>query len=266
MAGRDGGILIADGHPLCRSGLISMVAHELGMPQVRGVAEFPAVLQALTSDSSLVLLAIDSHLPGLNGLEDLKRVRRHWPSLRVVVTTWHHHTGDALAALSAGVHGYIPKDMPAADLARAFAAVLAGHIYVPEMISEGAGKNPLADGGDKALHHGVLTTRQREVLTLLADGKSNKEIGRALNISEGTVKVHITASFRVLGVHNRVGAAAALQKLTEPAVDGQPELPGLGGKPSNGSGGPFEKMAFTGLSALVTQGWLQEMPTLALPL
>jgi len=264
MAGQDGGILIADGHPLCRSGLVSMVAHELGMPRVNGVADFPAVLQALTSDSSLILLAIDSHLPGLNGLDDLKRIRHHWPSLRVVVTTWHHHTGDALSALSAGVHGYIPKDMPAADLASAFSTVLSGHIYVPEMISEGAWKNPLPDSGGQPAPHAILTVRQREVLTLLADGKSNKEIGRALNISEGTVKVHITASFRVLGVHNRVGAAAALQKLAEPAAGGQPELPGLGAHKLQNGAGPFEKLAFAGLSAFVGQSWLEDLPVLLL--
>jgi DNA-binding NarL/FixJ family response regulator len=258
MTGQDGGILIADGHPLCRSGLVSMVAHDLGVPRVSGVADFPAVLQALTSDSSIVLLAIDSHLPGLNGLEDLKRIRHHWPSLRVVVTTWHHHTGDALSALSAGVHGYIPKDMPAADLASAFSTVLSGHIYVPEMISEGAWKTTPPDGGGHPAPHAVLTVRQREVLTLLADGKSNKEIGRALNISEGTVKVHITASFRILGVHNRVGAAAALQKLVEPTPAGQPELPGLGARKPDA--GPIEKMIFVSISAFVGQSWLEELP------
>ncbi|MNR09134.1 CsgBAC operon transcriptional regulatory protein [compost metagenome] len=105
-------------------------------------------------------------------------------------------------------------------MAASFRSVLDGNIYIPSTVCD-VQAEPRPD-----VHDGphLLTCRQRQVLTLLTAGKSNKEIGRALMISESTVKVHLTAAFRQLGVHSRMAAAAALQ---QQRGSSQPDLPGL---------------------------------------
>lgn len=132
---------------------------------------------------------------------------------------WSNDCRKALGALAAGAHGYIPKRLALEDMLRAFDTALNGQIYVPPGISqvvEPARRSAAVDSSS-------LTGRQREVISLLAKGRSNKEIARALNIAEGTVKVHVAAIFRLFGVRNRVSAAAALME----AASGEPLLPGL---------------------------------------
>ena len=110
-------------------------------------------------------------------------------------------------------------------MSRAFEAILSGHIYVPPLVSDVTVKTGV--GGGHPVSSAALTDRQFEVLKLVAAGRSNKEIARSLFIAEGTVKVHITAAFRALGVHNRVSAAAALQN--QPRNDNASQIffPGL---------------------------------------
>lgn len=226
MADTREGVLIADSHRLCRGGLMSIMSTELGLPAVAGVDDFAGAMAELDRDPQIGLLMVDFRLPGMGGMDGLRRIRLHRPELRVVVMAWHQDRGEAFEALSAGAHGYVPKDLPSPEMVHALQTVLNGQIYVPSIISDVSlkGSPAAADGAD---HEGELTLRQREVLTHLAAGLSNKEIARALNIAEGTVKVHITAAFRTLHVHNRVGAAAALQKITAARRTGQPEIPGL---------------------------------------
>lgn len=115
-----------------------------------------------------------------------------------------------LQALGAGVHGYVPMDLSAEEMLGAFKSVLSGQIYVPKLMSEVCAKQ-LAVAPGSGSHDLSFTDRQSQVLALMTAGRSNKEIARTLHIAEGTVKVHITAAFRVLGVHNRVSAAAAIR-------------------------------------------------------
>jgi DNA-binding NarL/FixJ family response regulator len=199
---------------------------ELALPKVLGVDDFQGAMDQLDDDADIGLLMVDARLPGMGGMEGLRRIRVHRPDLRVVVMAWHQDRAEAFEALSAGAHGYVPKDLPSPEMVHALQTVLSGQIYVPAIISDVSLKGA-ATTHDGAEHDGELTVRQREVLTHLAAGLSNKEIARALSIAEGTVKVHITAAFRTLHVHNRVGAAAALQKLSLTRRAGQPDLPGL---------------------------------------
>jgi DNA-binding NarL/FixJ family response regulator len=226
MAETREGVLIADSHRLCRGGLMSIMSTELGLPAVTGADDFAGAMVELDRDPRIGLLMVDYRLPGMGGMDGLRRIRLHRPDLRVVVMAWHQDRAEAFEALSAGAHGYVPKDLPSPEMVHALQTVLNGQIYVPSIISDVSlkGSPSMHEGSD---HEGELTLRQREVLTHLAAGLSNKEIARALSIAEGTVKVHITAAFRTLHVHNRVGAAAALQKLTAGRRLGQPELPGL---------------------------------------
>jgi DNA-binding NarL/FixJ family response regulator len=258
IADMRGGILIADSHRLCRGGLKSLLSSDLGVADVKGVDDFPAALAELDRDRKITVLLVDSALPGMGGMDGLRRIRLHRPELRIVVIAWRQDRSDAFEALAAGAHGYIPKDLPDDEMVQALQTVLSGQIYVPPIISDvTVTTTPATHDG---AFEGELTLRQREVLTHLAAGLSNKEIARVLSIAEGTVKVHITAAFRALHVHNRVGAVTAMQKFKDANRSGQPELPGLKteGAPKDGATpqNPLAKLLAAGLPLVTGQAWL----------
>lgn len=212
-------LLIADASPLCRAGIISMLR---GIdPDICCVEtdDLPST-NARLAGGDVDLAVLDLGLPGMNNLAGLRALRAHYPRTPLVVTAWSNDGHHALAALMAGAHGYIPKRLTHEDMLRAFETALRGQIYVPPGMSQarGATPRPTLDGAS-------LTGRQREVVDLLSTGKSNKEIARALNIAEGTVKVHVAAVFRLFGVHNRVSAAAALRE--DHRAASEPLLPGF---------------------------------------
>lgn len=215
-------VLVGDGHPLCRAGLIAILTMEVQVLDVSGADSFAAVLGALDGQSAIDLAVLDVDLPGMQGFDGLRRLRAVYPRLRIALLSDDPDRSDILRTLSAGFQGFIPKDLSPAELTLALRTVHSGQIYVPAFTS--AGDAPARD----ALRRGqLLTDRQREVLNLLAAGRSNKEIGRSLGITEGTVKVHITAAFRQLGVRNRVSAASAFQAIgLSPRVE-EPLLPGM---------------------------------------
>ena len=159
-----------------------------------------------------------------NRPEDIRRteqlVRELFPRTRVVVVSASQRRQDILMALEAGVHGYVPKGLGADDLAKALQLILEGFVYVPASLPEvpsarsrAAARGAEARPAGEAERLATLTPRQRDVLQLIVAGKSNKEIARALNLGEGTVKVHLAALFRNLGVNNRAAAAAAGARL-----------------------------------------------------
>lgn len=142
----------------------------------------------------------------------IRGLRHRYPQLCLVIVDWRRDRGAMLRAIDEGAHGFIPKDMEQDEMLQAFRQVMAGQVYVPPLVSY-VDVETLDKGSDRSRLASIssLTERQREVLTHMSMGKSNKEIARSLRISESTVKVHVAAAFRLLGVHNRVGAVAALQ-------------------------------------------------------
>jgi DNA-binding NarL/FixJ family response regulator len=123
---------------------------------------------------------------------------------------------DVLRALAAGAHGYLPKTLGIDEIARALSHVLDGHVFVPpsftDLPSEARVPADLAKRtAVPAVKVNWLTLREREVLRHMATGKSNKEIARALHVTEGTVRTHVYSLFRTLRVHNRVSAVALLR-------------------------------------------------------
>jgi len=206
-------VLVVDRQLLCRSGLAAILRSTFKRCQVETFGDIGQALAALAATNAPTLLAVDggidlntAEIGGIHGL------RTRHPNLALAVIDWRHERRLAFKAIEAGAHGYIPKDLDQTELVRALKLVMAGQIYIPTTVSEmqvdehrtkadGVPAPPLPD----------LTERQREVLEHMSLGKSNKEIARALCISESTVKVHVAAAFRLLGVHNRVGAVARLQ-------------------------------------------------------
>lgn len=220
-------ILVADSHPLCREGLTTLFARNLGLSNLSEAWDFPTVVAKMATRQSIGFVTIDLGLPGMHKREGLRDLRVKYPDVRVVVVTASRDRDMVLDALGAGVHGYIPKDLPVHEMADAFRRVLAGQIYVPPFVSDLAMRKAHMSDEDGGVHEAALTERQFEVLSLLAAGRSNKEIARLLSIAEGTVKVHIAAAFRMLGVHNRVSAVAVMQARAFSDRSVETYLPGI---------------------------------------
>lgn len=211
--GRDNSVgIVADEHPLCGAGLAHMMESCLNFSKVltcRNFAELGGVLGQY--QSHVILAVIHYDLPGMKRTTGLRRLCAEWPSVRFLITADTCERETILAVLAAGSHGFIPKNSPTPELEHALMATAGGHFFVPPVAVEHADPDPWHSRA--AIDETKLTGRQKEVLSLVAAGKSNKQIAWELGISEGTVKVHVNAAFRVLGVHNRVNAATALMAL-----------------------------------------------------
>lgn len=147
----------------------------------------------------------------MSGAEALAALRDGFPNAKIVVVSAWEERAEILAALSAGVHGYIPKSLSAAEIAAALRSVLDGRIYVPATIGRRDPGDPVAAGNSAAQGESKLTLRQKEVLNELLKGQASKEIARTLDIAEGTVKIHLAAIYRALGVRTRAEAIARLK-------------------------------------------------------
>jgi DNA-binding NarL/FixJ family response regulator len=209
-----GSILIADDHAVYRYGLALVLRHAFGAAKIIEAERFEQGLERL-DEPDLTLAIFDLGMPGLSGPHELEVVRRRRPEVRVVVLSASESRHDILTALAAGVHGYIIKSHSTDAMIGNLRHILSGEIYVPPLLAQ------LPPPAVETLRpasqaQGVLTAlseRQLQVLRGLVEGRSNKEIAHDLQLSEGTVKMHIASLFRQLGAANRTHAAALGKKL-----------------------------------------------------
>lgn len=197
MTGR---LLIVDDHALFAHGVALLVQHRLGLDSTV-VASVAAALQALQAAPPIDAALLDLQLPGLSGLEGVAQLLRAQPRLAIVVCSSHAGEATRQAALARGARAFVGKAEPPEVLLSALRRALA---QAPA-IGTGAG----AGTGTAT----ALTARQREVLWLVAEGKSNKVIGRQLDMSENTVRNHVAAILDRLGVDSRLEAATAARRL-----------------------------------------------------
>lgn len=215
-------VLLADDHALFRQGIRHLLADSLKGANVIEADGFDSALEALQQSGGAALIVMDLRMPGMAGGNSLRALREAYPQAKLVVLSASESRGDILEALGAGVHGYIPKTALPEDIASAIQYILEGGVYVPPLLSRGGGEDPLLHAGESkgapaaasgpALDLTRFTTRQRDVLRLLAAGKSNKEIARDLDLAEGTVKIHLAAVFRALNARNRTEAVVLAGK------------------------------------------------------
>ncbi len=194
-------VLVADDHPVVRQGLRTFLDLQDDITVVGEAADGAAcVAEAERLRPDVVLL--DLRMPGADGLAALHGLRDAGSTARVLVITSYTDPGAVLPAVRAGAAGYVYKDVGPPALAAAIRAVHAGHVLLhPEV----AGL--LAAGDPRSPELARLTGREREVLTELARGRSNREIARALAVAEKTVKTHVSAVLGKLGVQDRTQAA-----------------------------------------------------------
>lgn len=213
-------VLIADDHALFRYG-ISLA--------LEGLYNDVTILQASSAEETqriaheaphLDLILLDLMMPGLNGINDLKKFVETLPPVPVVIVSGSRQRSTIRAAIESGAKGYILKSSNGEILKHVLPLVLSGELYVPaqavtpEEVSQMADAegSPLDDSGDFNPDFKSLTPRETQVLKLLTLGYSNKEIARALGMLEGTVKVHVKSIMKKLGVNNRTQAAIAANR------------------------------------------------------
>ncbi len=201
--------LIADDHELFRSGLRQLLVDALGAVEVREAETLDQAIESLTNEGAGDIVLVDLRMPGMSGAEALSALRDGFPEAKVAVVSALEGRADIIAALGAGVHGYIPKSLPSAEIANAIKTILEGGIYVPPAL--GRREPDTVSKHNESLEADKLTSRQREVLAELLKGRASKEIARTLNIAEGTVKIHLAAIYRALGVRTRAEAIAKLK-------------------------------------------------------
>jgi DNA-binding NarL/FixJ family response regulator len=205
--------LIADPDQYFRLALEAILTARLGFSSVIQTASLDEALDRLLKQPNASIGVFELNLPGMMSPTSLAAVRDCFPNVRVVVVSTSIRRQDILMALDAGVHGYVPKNVRPDELTAALRIVLDGAVYVPPSVASTASLalegQVLTTQAPRSSPADMLTQRQREVLELLLEGKSNKEIARRLNLGEGTVKIHMAALFRTFGVNTRAAAAAA---------------------------------------------------------
>jgi DNA-binding NarL/FixJ family response regulator len=196
-------ILIVDDHPIVRMGISAIINARTNMVAVAEANSGEEAIALFRQHAPDVTL-MDLRLPGMGGVEAIRAIRAISPKARVVVLTTYEGDEDIHQALKSGAQGYLIKGMPHEDLIEALLRVHAGELFVPR---------PIADALASRTPGGHLTPREKEVLSLLVEGKSNKEIGVSLDISETTIKSHVSVILMKLGASDRTQAVViALQR------------------------------------------------------
>ena len=198
-------VLLADDHALVMAGIRSLV-EEQGNTQVVAEASNGREAVALTIQHKPDLVIMDISMKDLNGIEATAQIMAAAPSTRVLILSMHTTEDFVRRAIKAGAVGYLVKDSAPLDLKMAITAVLSGEIYLSPRVSKhivsGFLHGPLAQNEPTM---DLLTARQREILQLIAEGKSTKEIAFQLNVSVKTVETHRSALMDRLGIHDIAG-------------------------------------------------------------
>jgi DNA-binding NarL/FixJ family response regulator len=205
-------ILIVDDHALVRRGMGHVVRESFPDAEVIEAGDSPSALAAMRDGIDVAL--VDVRMPDADGLELLHQMKATWGDVPVIMLTSFDHAHYVRRALAEGAAGYMLKDATPEDLEQAIKVALSGggNVLSPKVIQnlfESVDQGNSTNGEAPHRPTSSLTQRETDILALLAEGKSNRDISRALFLSEKTVKAHLAAIFRKLNVTNRTQAAMA---------------------------------------------------------
>lgn len=214
MALADMRFLIVDDHPLFRDALQSAIALAYPTSKTHEAASIDEAVETLTLHPSIDLALLDLKIPGVRGFDGLLQLRTQFPKVPIVVISGVEEPRIVKEVISFGAAGFIPKSHKKSDLAFAIRQVMEGTVYLPPGYVEET------EGEDEQHHHDMiqrmsqLTPQQLRVLHMLQDGLLNKQIAYELQVSETTVKAHVSEILRKLGVISRTQAAMEAAKLS----------------------------------------------------
>jgi DNA-binding NarL/FixJ family response regulator len=199
-------IVVADDHPIVRSALCTALATLVPVPVFLEAGDAEGVVTQARGPREIDLVLLDLQMPGVLTVDGVRRLIGRIPGTPLAVVSGSEEPGVAAALIAMGVAGFIPKSDAPQTIVSAVRLILSGGVYAPRRLM--GERSAAADAP-------VLTDRQRDVVRLLALGQSNKEIARALGITEGTVKVHLLSVFRALGVRNRTQAVLSAKRFLD---------------------------------------------------
>lgn len=208
-------LLVIEDHALVREGLVQALRQLDANVSVMEAQDCDSGCAILGDADDFDLVLLDLALPGIDGLTCLGLLRQRFPALPVVIVSAYDDAHTVNRALTAGAAGFVPKAYSSDRLLDALRQVLDGTIFIPEQTlpaSPGVGIAGPQMAGSVAPSEFGLTDRQSDVLGLMVKGQSNREIAELLGLSEGTVKIHITAIFKALGVSSRTQALVAVAR------------------------------------------------------
>ena len=213
-------ILIADDHNLVISGLMGALESAFENASFSLAHDAAEVFYLLTQKSNYDIALVDLKMPGMEGFVFLRRLCDDYPALTVAVISGSDDPATIKKVISLGASGFIPKSVSEETLVNAVSLILRGDVYLPTHVLKNA-EQTCADEQTPELPvdlqntYEALTERQREILLLLGDGRSNKEIARRLDLSENTVKVHVSSILRTLNLRNRTQAGVIGEKIKQ---------------------------------------------------
>jgi DNA-binding NarL/FixJ family response regulator len=197
-------IVVAEDHALVRAGICSLLEKLPGVEVVGEAADGREALELLKTQAPHVAL-LDISMPGMNGLEAAARAARRFPATRVILLSMHANEEYVHRALKAGVAGYLLKDSGTAELELAVRAVARGETFLSPAISKQVISDYVRRTGAETTSLEALTPRQREILQLIAEGHTTKEIAKKLDLGVKTVETHRAALMTRLDIHDVAG-------------------------------------------------------------
>mgnify|MGYP002700066261 FL=1 len=206
-------VIIADDHPLFRTALKQAIIECIDDAGTLEADNFSELLIAIEATPSLEIVFLDLHMPGNDGFTGLTQLQNHYPDLVVIMVSSDDNDETMQKAINFGAAAFIPKSADLTTIASAIDTVLAGDVWLPELIEKNEGQQTALAHQKLAKQLGQLTPQQYIVLTQIADGQLNKQIAYDLNIKETTVKKHVSAILEKLEVNNRTLAGLAYQQL-----------------------------------------------------
>ena len=207
-------VLIADDHPLFRDALRQVVAEAMPDAHIVEAQNLTDAKTSLSSCDELDLILLDLNMPGVNGMSGLVDLRDMTPTTPIVVVSASEEVNIIERAMVCGASGYIPKSLPKHVMVAAIGEIMAGNVFLPQMDGNRQPPPP-SDVPEAVKRAATLTRKQRLVLSLIAQGKSNKIIAYELDVTDTTVKAHVTAILRKLKVTSRTQAAIVAREIEQ---------------------------------------------------
>ncbi len=217
-------VLVADDHPVVRKGLQSCLSKQAHLRLVGEAADGDEALRK-TRELKPDVVLMDISMPGLNGLAVTEMLRKEMPQVKVLVLSIHSNKDSIFRVIQAGAHGYVSKEAPPEELLRAIESVFGGEPHFSEDIARAALTEFVNCGGKKE-PFSQLTSREREVLVLIAEGRSNKEIADKLGIGVRTIETHRERIMRRLNIHSVAGLTKYAIANGLVSLEGAPESSG----------------------------------------